>query len=137
MALTSRERVLAAIHHEEPDRVPIVLGVSNATSMKMRPYRALKRSIGVVAEDKYLYDWPELGTAAPDEETMIRLRSDVRGVLDREPASVLERNRNREPHTPFIDSWGSGQREIQAGVWFPGVHPLADTTSIDDIERYP
>lgn len=137
MTLTPRERVLAAIDHEEPDRVPIVIGVSSATSLKMGPYRALKQSVGVESEEKYLYDWPELGTADPDEQTMIRLHSDVRGVLDREPASVLERNRRREPHVPFIDSWGSGQKEIQPGVWFPGVCPLANTTSIDDLESYP
>ena len=137
MSMTPRERVLAAIRNEEPDRVPIVLGVSNATSIKMQPYRALKRSIGVKAEDRYLYDWPELGTADVDERTLIRLHSDVRGVLDREPASVLERNRSREPGSPFIDSWGSGQREIEPGVWFPGVHPLSEATSIEDLKRYP
>ncbi|MBU0595929.1 uroporphyrinogen decarboxylase family protein [Candidatus Bipolaricaulota bacterium] len=135
--MTSRERVLAAIHHEEPDRVPIVLGVSNATGIKMGPYQALKSLLGIEAPDDYIYDWPELGTAKPDERTMIRLRSDVRGLLDLEPASVLERNRNRAPHAPFVDSWGSGQREIQPGVWFPGVHPLAAATSIEDLERYP
>ncbi|MFC2078193.1 uroporphyrinogen decarboxylase family protein [Candidatus Bipolaricaulota bacterium] len=137
MTQTPRERVLAAVNHEEPDRVPIILGVSNATGIKMRTYRALKGRIGVEAEDGYLYDWPELGTAAIDEETMLRLHSDVRGVLDLEPAATRERNRIREPHTPCIDSWGSGQTEIQPGVWFPGLHPLADTTSIDDLEAYP
>jgi hypothetical protein len=32
--MTPRERVLATLRHEEPDRVPIVLGVSNATGIK-------------------------------------------------------------------------------------------------------
>src|SRR3989337_445355 len=81
MTMTPRERVLAAIAHEEPDRVPIVLGVSNATGIKMRPYRELKRSLGIEAADEYLYRWPELGTAQVDEETLVRLHSDVRGVL--------------------------------------------------------
>lgn len=110
--MTSRERVLAAINHREPDRVPIVIGASNATGIKMHPYQALKALIGINAPDEYLYDWAELGTAAVDEQTMTRLGSDVRGVLDREPAWILERNRKRESHSPFIDSWGSGQREI-------------------------
>ena len=136
MSMTSRERVLTAINHEEPDRVPIVIGVSNATGIKMKPYQELKRLLGIDAPDEYLYDWPELGTAAIDEETMIRLHSDVRGVLDLEPAWVRERNRNRPPHTPYIDSWGSGQKEIAPGEWFPGVHPMADATSIEDIEKY-
>ncbi len=132
-----RERVLAAIHHEEPDRVPICIGVSNATSMKMKPYRALKALLGIEAPDRYVYDWPELGTALPDEATMRRLHSDVRGVLDLEPEHIRARNKARPPHTPYIDSWGSGQVELTEDVWFPGVHPLADATTIDAIENYP
>ena len=137
MPLTSRDRVLGAIAHEEPDRVPIVIGVSNATGIKMGPYRELKRLIGVDAPDAWLYDWPELGTAAVDEATLRRLHGDVRGVLDREPADVLERNRTREPHSDYINSWGSGAREVAPGEWFPMVEPLADATTLEAIERYP
>jgi len=137
MSMTSRERVLTTLDHREPDRVPIVLGVSNATSIKMKAYRRLKAHLGMEGEDRYLYDWPELGTAAPDEAMLRRLRSDVRGVRDRHPAETYRRNRAREPHTPFIDSWGSGQVEIEPGVWFPGVHPLAEAQTIEEIEAYP
>ena len=49
MPLTPRERVLTAINHEEPDRVPIVLGVSNATGIKMKPYRGIKELCGISA----------------------------------------------------------------------------------------
>lgn len=56
MSMTPRERVLAATRHEEPDRVPIVVGVSNATGMKTKSYRALKRLIGITAEDRHLCD---------------------------------------------------------------------------------
>ena len=137
MPLTSRERVLTALAHEEPDRVPIVIGVSNATGIKMAPYRELKRIIGVDAPETYMYDWPELGTAAVDEATMRRLHVDVRGVLDLEPAAVLERNRTREPHSDYINSWGSGAVEIAPDDWFPMVEPLADATTLDAIERHP
>ena len=137
MPLSSRDRVLTALDHEEPDRVPIVIGISNATGIKMGPYRELKRLIGVDAPDTYLYDWPELGTAALDEATMRRLHGDVRGVLDLEPAETLERNRTREPHSDYVNSWGSGAVEISPGEWFPMVEPLANATTIDDIERYP
>ena len=116
MDMTPRERVLAAISHQEPDRVPIVLGVSNATGIKMGTYRRLKQLLGIDAPDRYLYDWPELGTAEVDEVTLERLGTDVRGVWDREPAWVLERNRNREPHSPYINSWGSGAIEHAADL---------------------
>ena len=112
MGMTSRERVQAVLHHEIPDRVPIIIGVSNATGIKMKPYRALKKMLGIEAPDEYIYDWPELGSAKVDEATLQRLHADVRGVLDRFPKAVQERNRTREPHSPCIDDWGIGQIEI-------------------------
>ncbi len=136
MSMTSRERVLAVLNHEVPDRVPIILGVSNATGVKMTPYKGLKEVLGISAPDDYLYDWPELGSAKIDEETMRRLHSDVRGVLDRFPKKVYKRNRKREPHSPCIDDWGTGQIEIEPGVWFPGYHPLADATTVEQLENY-
>jgi uroporphyrinogen decarboxylase len=134
--MTSRDRVLAAINHEEPDRVPLVIGISNATGIKMQPYRGIKKIIGVEAPDNYIYDWPELGTAEIDEETMRRLHSDVRGVLDLEPEWVRHRNRERPPHSDCIDSWGSGQKEIGLGDWFPGVHPLTEAQMVEELDRY-
>lgn len=136
MPLTSRERVLTAINHEQPDRVPLVIGVSNATGIKMKPYKGIKDIIGVQAPDNYMYDWPELGTAEIDEETMRRLHSDVRGVLDLEPESIHKRNRERDPHSDYIDSWGSGQTEIGPDDWFPNVHPLPDARTVADLEAY-
>ncbi len=137
MSMTSRERVLTTLKFQEPDRVPIVLGVSNATGIKMRPYQRLKELLGIQAPDKYVYDWPELGTALPDEATMQRLHSDVRGVLDRLPKAVFERNLNRPEHADCIDDWGTGQKEIEPGIWYPGIHPMADASTIEDIENYP
>ncbi len=137
MSMTSRERVLTVLGHEVPDRVPIIIGVSNATGIKMAAYQGIKSLAGITAPEEYLYEWPELGTAKIDEETLQRLHCDVRGVLDIHPTETLERNRKRDPHSSFIDSWGSGQMEIGPGEWFPGVHPLSDATSIEDLESYP
>ena len=134
---TARDRVLTALAHQQPDRVPIVLGVSNATGIKMGAYRALKTRLGIEAPDRWLYDWPELGTAAVDEATLRRLHVDVRGVLDREPADVLERNRMRPPHTDYVNSWGSGAVEIAPDEWFPMVEPLADARTIDAVASFP
>jgi uroporphyrinogen decarboxylase len=134
--MTSRQRVQAVLNHEQPDHVPVILGVSNATGIKMQPYRGVKELLGIDAPDEYIYDWPELGTAKIDEQTMRRLRSDVRGVVDRFPLHVKERNRKRVPGSPCIDDWGIGQVEIEPGVWFPGHHPLAEATTIEELEAY-
>ena len=136
MPMTARERVLTAINHEQPDRVPLVMGVNNATGIKMKPYQEIKSIAGIQAPDNYIYDWPELGTAEIDEETMLRLHSDVRGVLDLEPADILKNRRERAPHSDCFDSWGGGQTEITPGDWFPGIHPLAEARTVEDLDNY-
>jgi uroporphyrinogen decarboxylase len=137
MPLTPRERVLTAINHEQPDRVPIIIGTSNTTTIKMKAYRRLKEYLSFSAPDRYLYTWPELGSALIDEPVLERLHGDARGVWDRFPAETLRRNQERPPHTSYIDDWGSGALEIEPGVWFPGVHPLADAHMPEELENYP
>jgi uroporphyrinogen decarboxylase len=137
MTLTPRERVRAVLNREIPDRVPIVLGASNATGISTPAYRNLKRLLGVEADEKYPYDWPELGASLVDEVVLERLHSDVRGVLDREPDPVRERNRRREAGSPYFNSWGVGSVEGDPGMWFPAIHPLAESHSIEDIDSYP
>ena len=52
MIMTSRERVLTVLNHEVPDRVPIVIGVSNATGIKMKTYRGIKALPGIQSPDE-------------------------------------------------------------------------------------
>jgi uroporphyrinogen decarboxylase len=127
------ERVQAVLNHEVPDRVPIILGASNATGISTPTYRKLKQLLNVQAEEKYLYDWPELGAAALDESVLARLHSDVRGVHDREPAWVREKNRTREPGSPYFNSGG---RSIEGDLDMVLIDP-ANTHAIEDLERYP
>ena len=75
MSMTPRERVLAAIHHEQPDRVPVFFGVSNATAIKEKPYLTLKELLGLPPGLRYLHDWPELGSSLMEEDLLVRLHS--------------------------------------------------------------
>lgn len=136
MPMTSRERVASVLNHEIPDRVPIILGVSNATGIKKKPYQGLKKILGVKSNDRYIYDWPELGTTLPDELILKRLSSDVRGVLDRFPLEVYERNQKRPAHSPFFDDWGGGQIEVGEDDWYPGISPLPNAATKQDLEQY-
>jgi uroporphyrinogen-III decarboxylase len=45
--MTSRERVLRAINHQEPDRVPIDLGATWQSGIAASSYRRLKKSLGI------------------------------------------------------------------------------------------
>lgn len=44
---TSRERVLAALRHEETDRVPIDLGSHGSSTIAVRAYMKLRKYLGV------------------------------------------------------------------------------------------
>ena len=47
MSLSSRERVLAAINHQEPDQVPLDLGGTRVTSIAVGAYNRLLRHLGL------------------------------------------------------------------------------------------
>jgi uroporphyrinogen decarboxylase len=136
MPMTSRERVNAVLNHEIPDRVPVIIGVSNATGIKITPYRGIKKLLRIESTDQYIYGWPELGTASLDERIMQRLHCDVRGILDRFPLEIYERNQQRPSHSPFIDDWGGGQVEVEPEVWYPGIHPIPNATTIKELEEF-
>ena len=141
MSMTGRERVLTALGHEEPDRVPIVIGACNPTGMKARPYRALQTRLDgtapALAPVRYLYDWPELGTVLPDETVLQALHSDVRGVHDRFPAATYAANAHRPPGAPYLNDWGGQSTEVEPGVWFQTHHPLAEMETVAELEAYP
>jgi len=56
MPLTPRERVLAALHHEEPDRPPIVIGSIDSTTIKIKaPPTVRRRGRGQGAKQFYSF----------------------------------------------------------------------------------
>jgi uroporphyrinogen decarboxylase len=54
--MTSRERVLAALAHKEPDRVPIDGGSMRSTGIMAVAYNRLKRHLGIAPGGTLLYD---------------------------------------------------------------------------------
>lgn len=135
--MTPRERVLTALNHEEPDRVPLILGGDLTTGIHARAYQRLKAHLEIEAEDRYLYDWPELGAADPDEQVLQALGSDGRGVFDRFPQATRSRNAARPPHSPYVNDWGVGSPEVSPGSYYPAIHPLANASTLAEIQDYP
>ena len=75
MALTSRERVLMALNHEETDRVPIDLGSSRSTGINANAYNRLKEYMGINT-DTICFDVKQ-DLAYADFELLKRLGVDV------------------------------------------------------------
>jgi len=126
--VTSRQRVLAALNHEEPDRVPLDLGGSFVTGIAATSLHALRRHLGLEQRPVKVYDaYQMLGEVELD--LVDRLQLDCLPV---EPPS-LTMGLRREGWKPWTLMDGTevlmpGQFEVETapnGDWlFPPGQPL-------------
>ena len=56
MTMSSRERVLAAINHREPDRVPVDLGGTRVTGIEPSLYTRLRDRLGITGDPAKVMD---------------------------------------------------------------------------------
>ena len=69
--MNSRERVIAAINHEEPDRVPIDVGGTGLTGINLMAYGRLKRHLGLDGgKARVFHSWIQV----PELEEVVRER---------------------------------------------------------------
>lgn len=73
--MTSRERVLAAINHTEPDRVPRDIGATPSSGISAIAYNNLVRYAGLDCGPAKIYDVVQQ-VAQPDDEVLDRFHSD-------------------------------------------------------------
>ncbi|MEW6071157.1 MAG: uroporphyrinogen decarboxylase family protein [Planctomycetota bacterium] len=76
MSPTSRERVLAALDHREPDRVPVDLGATPSTGISALAYGRLKRHLGMRGGHTRVYDVVQQ-LAQPEDAILDRFRIDA------------------------------------------------------------
>ena len=74
--MTRRERVLAAIAHREPDRVPVDLGAMRSTGVTAIAYGRLKRHLGLREGHAFVYDVVQQ-LAQPEPEVLEFAGADV------------------------------------------------------------
>ena len=74
--MTSRERILAAIEHRQPDRVPIDLGATPSSGISAIAYGNLKKHLGLTQGATRVYDVVQQ-LAQPEEFLLDRFRIDA------------------------------------------------------------
>ncbi len=145
--MNSRERVLAALNHEKPDRVPLDLG-GWVTSMHKKAYENLVDSLkdessnpNKYPDDYRIKDWVQ---QMPDihESVLTRLGIDTRYVRPGAPKGDdwrLER-REDEEYSYITDGWGVVRKMPKhGGLYYDIVFsrcPLRDAT-VEDLKEYP
>ena len=66
--MTSRKRVLMALNHQEPDRVPIDLGGSFVTGIAAARFHRLRRRLGLEDRPVKVYDLFQMLSEMDSEE---------------------------------------------------------------------
>ena len=127
--MSSRDRVLTALGHEEPDRVPLDLG-GLVTTIQKTPYASLKKYLGIESETKVIVR----ENVDPPEELLRRFSIDTRYIRIKGPKKwklILE------PDNSYVDEWGVRWKKPEGSLyWDPIQAPLKNAT-IDDLDSYP
>ena len=131
--MTHRERVLAALNHEQPDRVPMDLGSTRVTSVSVAFYERLKAHFGIKRETRIIDRIQQ--AVAVDEEILAALDVDTRAVLPNPPDRVRD---EMLPDGRWKDEWGVIRRMSPDGYYYDlDVCPLAGEPDVGDLDGYP
>ncbi|HEX7475452.1 MAG TPA: uroporphyrinogen decarboxylase family protein [Dehalococcoidales bacterium] len=137
--MNSRERVLTALNHKEPDRVPFDLGGTVVTGIQAKAYRRLRQYLGLPEKETVIIDILQQ-LAQVDDDVMEHLGVDVRNVSPRSTASFkieLKETPDRQYYY-FYDEYQIGWRmPIDGGMYFDMFeHPLSGEITEETVDRY-
>jgi uroporphyrinogen decarboxylase len=131
--MQSRERVLTALNHREPDRVPIDFGGTTFTGIQVTAYDALKRLLGIETPTTIVNKRAQL--VMVEEAVKDRLHADLDGI-----------GPNPSAHLPDMAGLAANVSVDEGGVhWLSGpsgehaatVPPLARMETAAEIEAHP
>jgi uroporphyrinogen decarboxylase len=131
--MTSRERVLAALAHRQPDHVPVDLGSMKSSGMVVEGYERLKAHFGLTAETRLADRMQRI--AEIDEPILRALQIDTRGASFGVPVKGLAQDLGSRA---YRDMWGVERVNPVGSYYFDlKVSPLAGEISTGDILHYP
>ena len=132
-AMTHRERVLVALNHQEPDRVPIDFGGTRDSSIHVAGYERLKRHFGIEAPN--IISDRMMQCVLVDDPILEKLDVDTRSIVpgrpDKSPDVELD-------ETTYCDEWGVTRHMPAGSYWYDLMEcVLFGEITAQDILRYP
>jgi uroporphyrinogen decarboxylase len=137
--MTSRERVLKALNHETPDRVPIDLG-GNQTGIHKDAYHNLVAHLGIQDEVSILDAVQQL--AVPCEAVLERFHVDTRYIRAGAPANwkggIVRERRDGKSWHDLTDEFGIRWSMPDDTPYYMDItlHPLANAT-LAEVSQHP
>jgi len=137
--MNSRERVLLALNHKEPDRVPFDMGGSVVTGISIVAYSKLRKFLGLPEIEPVVIDILQQ-IARVDDDVMAKLGVDVKNISPRSSASFRIDIKDGGDYTFFHDEFKIGWRMPKDGGLYYDMfeHPLAgDHITPEDVDQFP
>ncbi len=133
--MTPRERVLSALSHREPDRVPIDLGSTWISTTTIPFYEQLKHHFGVDRPTRLMER--NMQVCHIDEEILQRLSVDTRFVSYNAPEHPSNQSIELgDAH--YRDPWGIEWRKPASSFYYDLYRaPLAGEITIQDVLHHP
>jgi uroporphyrinogen decarboxylase len=141
--MNSRERVLTALNHKEPDQIPYDLAGTILSGMNIHFYKNLRKYLGLPEPDDYpiIEILQQLGGV--HEDVIEILKPDVSDALPRSSGTfeivVRDMAELGDPkYTYFYDEWGIGWRMPKEGGLYYDMfyHPLEKAETIEEIDNF-
>jgi uroporphyrinogen decarboxylase len=136
VALNPRERVLLALDHKEPDRIPIDLGATIVSSITKSAYLPLKTHLGLPHEEIQMLDYVQQ-LPYLDEALLERLGVDFRMVQLPSATAPGLKIFEEGNYYAFIDRWGSKlHMPKEGGYYFDWVDFPIKEADMEMLDRY-
>ena len=131
--MTHRERLLAALSHQQPDSVPIDLGGTVDSSIVVEGYAKLKQHFGIEAEDALCNRM--MRVVKVDERILRALDIDTRGVFLGAP--IKGADQELEPDG-YRDLWNVERIKPSHSYYYDMKgSPLSGAITLDDVHKHP
>jgi uroporphyrinogen decarboxylase len=129
--MNHRERVLTALSHRNPDRIPIDFGGSHDTGIVVGAYGRLKTYLGIRGKTILANELDQL--ARIDEGILKRFDIDTRGLVPKTPKKWKGESL---PDGSIRNIWGVTWRKAEDGHYYPYDSPLRGDPNASDFDRY-
>ncbi len=121
--MTSRERLIKALNHKEPDRIPFDIGSTIVSGIQAVAYNNLKKALGIESGEVYVYDTLQQ-LAWVEDEVREALGIDTKSVVPddisaRKPGELTDGSPGVVPEgfNPEILTDGSKVLRDKKGYW--------------------
>ncbi len=133
--MNSRERVMAAISHKEPDRVPIDFGGTNCSTIHRSTHEKLLELVGLDESIEEVYDIIQQ-VVRPDPRLLNMFGNDVYLIRPNFSDNFKLKVTKDDKYSYFTDEWGTKYRMPHDGYFYDFyINPLAEAT-LNEVKKY-